>query len=100
MTSPAATTTITYVYPTSGQLPENHLKFYVHFSAPMSRGEAYRRISRRRRTRTASRVLELGEELWDPAMQRFTLLFDPGRVKRRLVPRRWGRARRGTTIRW
>ena len=31
--------------------------------------------------------LELGEELWDPAMRRFTLLCDPGRVKRGLVPR-------------
>ena len=30
----AATTTITYVYPTSGRLPENHLKFYVHFRRP------------------------------------------------------------------
>jgi hypothetical protein len=31
--------------------------------------------------------LELGEELWDPAMRRFTLLCDPGRVKRGLKPR-------------
>jgi hypothetical protein len=29
----------------------------------------------------------LGEELWDPELQRFTLLCDPGRVKRGLVPR-------------
>jgi hypothetical protein len=31
--------------------------------------------------------LELGEELWDPEMKRFTLLFHPGRVKKGLVPR-------------
>lgn len=86
---PAATTTITYVYPTSDQLPENHLKFYIHFSAPMSRGEAYQRVHLLDGEGQELRAvfLELGEELWDPAMQRFTLLFDPGRVKRGLVPR-------------
>ena len=31
--------------------------------------------------------LELGEELWDPQLRRFTLLCDPVRVKRGLVPR-------------
>jgi hypothetical protein len=29
--------------------------------------------------------LELGEELWDPDGRRFTLFFDPGRIKRGLV---------------
>jgi hypothetical protein len=86
---PAATTTITYVYPTSDQLPENHLKFYIHFSAPMSRGEAYEHVHLLDANghELPAVFLELGEELWDPAMQRFTLLFDPGRVKRGLVPR-------------
>src|SRR5690606_23802877 len=31
--------------------------------------------------------LELGEELWDPTGTRFTLFFDPGRIKRGLKPR-------------
>src|SRR5581483_5374373 len=31
--------------------------------------------------------LELGEELWDPKGVRFTLLIDPGRIKRGLKPR-------------
>ena len=31
--------------------------------------------------------LELDEELWSPDGTRFTLLFDPGRVKRGLKPR-------------
>src|SRR5262249_28595825 len=31
--------------------------------------------------------LELGEELWSPDGKRFTLLIDPGRIKRGLKPR-------------
>ncbi|MCL6608417.1 MAG: hypothetical protein K6T74_10025, partial [Geminicoccaceae bacterium] len=76
-------------YPTSDQLPENQLRFYIHFSAPMSRGEAYARI---RLLDSAGKpidaaFLELGEELWDPSGKRFTLLIDPGRIKRGLRPR-------------
>ena len=37
-------TLLTEVYPTSDALPENLLKLYLHFSAPMSRGESYRHI--------------------------------------------------------
>ena len=37
-------TVVEAVYPTAERLPENQLKFYLHFSAPMSRGEAYRRV--------------------------------------------------------
>src|ERR1700674_285034 len=55
----------------------------------MGRGEAYRHIhlldSSGKEIEAA--FLELGEELWDPAMRRFTLLCDPGRVKRGLKPR-------------
>ena len=31
--------------------------------------------------------LELDQELWDPSGTRFTLFFDPGRIKRGLKPR-------------
>jgi hypothetical protein len=84
-----ATTVVERVYPTADELPENLLKFYLHFSAAMSRGEAYRRIhlldSAGREVKLP--FLELDEELWDPGGRRFTLFFDPGRVKRELVPR-------------
>lgn len=78
------------VYPTINELPENQLKFYIHFSAPMSRGQAYDHIRLLDSSGTEVQVpfLELGEELWDPACSRFTLFFDPGRVKRELQPRR------------
>ena len=46
-----ASTIVEHVYPSTDQLPENQLKFYLHFSAPMSRGEAYSRIQFARRER-------------------------------------------------
>jgi hypothetical protein len=84
-----ASTVVEHVYPTIDRLPENQLKFYLHFSAPMSRGEAYRHI---RLLDDAGRpveqaFLELGEELWDPQGRRFTLFIQPGRIKKGLRPR-------------
>jgi hypothetical protein len=80
---------VVQVFPSGPVLPENQLKFYIHFSQPMSRGEAYRRIHL---VDQAGKTipfpfLELAEELWDPDGTRFTLLFDPGRIKRGLKPR-------------
>jgi hypothetical protein len=85
----APSTHVTEIYPKRETLPENLLKFYLHFSAPMSRGAAYANI----RLRDASGkdldlpFLEVAEELWDPAGKRLTLLFDPGRIKTGLKPR-------------
>lgn len=77
------------VYPSSAELPENQLRFYIHFSAPMSRGEAYDHIHLLKKDgRPIDRAfLELGEELWDASGQRLTLLIDPGRIKQGLKPR-------------
>jgi hypothetical protein len=85
----AAPTGVEQVYPTREKLPENLLKFYLHFSAPMSRGEAYRhvRLLDAAGKPVESPFLELGEELWDPQGKRFTLFIDPGRIKRGLKPR-------------
>ncbi len=76
------------VYPSSQTLPENQLRFYLRFSAPMSRGEAYDRIRLldERGVPVELPFLELEQELWDPSGRWLTLLFDPGRVKRGLVP--------------
>ena len=81
-------TTVEHVYPSTDRLPENQLKFYLHFSAPMSRGEAYSRISLldERGVPVDLPFLELDQELWDREGKRLTLLFDPGRIKRDLVP--------------
>jgi hypothetical protein len=82
-------TVVAHIYPSADHLPENQLKFYLHFSAPMSRGEAYRRVHLLDAAgkEVEAPFLELGEELWDPDMRRFTLFCDPGRVKRGLKPR-------------
>jgi hypothetical protein len=86
---PAAkpTAVVDRIYPTSAVLPENQLKFYIHFSAPMARGFAYDQVSLLEESgaRVDNPFLELGEELWDPEGRRFTLFIDPGRIKRGLV---------------
>ena len=77
------------IYPSRDDLPENQLKFYLHFSKPMSRGEAYKRIHLLNDDGKPvfSPFLELDEELWTPDGKRFTLFLHPGRVKRGLKPR-------------
>lgn len=86
---PAAPTVVVHVYPSKDELPENQLKFYLHFSAPMSRGEAYEHIhllgpDGKEDSRA---ILQLPQELWDGEHKRFTLFLDPGRIKRGLKPR-------------
>lgn len=85
----AKPTEITQVYPSGSVLPENQLKFYLHFSAPMSRNEAYQHIELLKADGTPVDLpfLELGEELWDGSGKRLTVLFDPGRIKRGVKPR-------------
>jgi hypothetical protein len=82
-------TRLTHVYPSRDALPENQLKFYLHFSAPMGRGEAYRRVHLldERGKEVERPFLELDQELWDRDGRRFTLFFHPGRIKRGLRPR-------------
>jgi hypothetical protein len=81
-------TALERVDPSPDVLPENLLKLYLHFSAPMSRGEAYRRIHLVDDAGGEVELpfLEIDQELWDRDGKRLTLLFDPGRVKRDLVP--------------
>ena len=82
-------TRLVEVYPTSNRLPENQLKFYLHFSAPMSVGEVYRHVHLidQNGIEVETPFLELGEELWDGDGLRLTLFIDPGRIKRGLKPR-------------
>ncbi len=84
----AATTEVFAVFPSARVLPENLLKFYVHFSAPMNRGRVYDHITLRNSAGNQIELpfLEIGEELWGPGMTRLTLLIDPGRIKRGVLP--------------
>ena len=81
-------TVVSGIYPSADVLPENLLKFYLHFSAPMSRGHIYQHIHLQDDTGKEVELpfLELDQELWDPAMERLTLLLDPGRIKRGVRP--------------
>jgi hypothetical protein len=89
---PASTTRVEHIYPSASVLPANELKLYIYFSAPMSRGEAWKHIHLLYDSGIDSgkpvplAFLELDQELWDPNNQRLTVLFDPGRIKRGLVP--------------
>jgi hypothetical protein len=82
------TTVVTQVYPSADVLPENLLKFYLHFSAPMSRGHIYDYLHLRDDAGKEVEIpfLEIDEELWNPTMTRLTLFIDPGRIKRGVQP--------------
>ncbi len=82
------TTVVTQIYPSADLLPENLLKFYLHFSAPMSRGSIYDYIRLLDEAGKAVELpfLEIDEELWDAKMTRLTLFIDPGRIKRGVKP--------------
>ncbi|HEX5432100.1 MAG TPA: Ig-like domain-containing protein [Bryobacteraceae bacterium] len=74
------------IYPSASVLPSNQLRLYIYFSAPMSRGEAGRRIRMLDQNGRVLRAVFLpGEELWDPQYRRLTMTFDPGRIKRGLT---------------
>ncbi len=77
-------TIIESVYPAADTLPENLLRMYIHFSSPMSAGEAYEHITLldEHGAIVEKPFLIIDQELWDEDRTRFTLLFDPGRIKR------------------
>lgn len=78
------TTNVSEIYPTASVLPANLLKFYIAFSAPMSRGYGYDyvRLYDERGNEVEDPFPAIGVELWDPNQKQFTLLLDPGRIKR------------------
>ena len=82
------TTVVTEIYPTAAVLPENLLKFYLYFSAPMSGGHIYEHIQLTDEHGSPVELpfLEIDEELWNPEMNRLTLFLDPGRIKRGVKP--------------
>ncbi len=75
------------VFPSSDCVPQNLLKMYLRFSAPMNRGEAYHsiRFLDKDGRRVEEAFLEIPQELWDASGCQFTILFDPGRIKRGLA---------------
>ncbi len=82
-----AQTALTAVYPSGPVVPQNLLRLYLQFSAPMAQGrpgslglldEAGKPVD--------TPFLPLGIEFWSPDHTRLTVLIDPGRVKRGILP--------------
>jgi hypothetical protein len=83
-----ALTEVTHIFPSSGLLPENLLRFYVCFSNSMQRGRALDEISLldSEGQPVADALYRPPVELWDRTMRRLTVLLDPGRLKRWVGP--------------
>ncbi len=82
------TTRVTEVTPTAGVLPENQLKLYIHFSAPMAGGDGleFVRLLDEAGEPVVDPFLPLGEAFWNRDRTRYTIFFDPGRVKQGILP--------------
>ena len=76
------------VLPTSEVIPENLLRMYIEFSKPMGRasGLPFVHLLDDRGVEVREPFLPLDVEFWNPEYTRFTLFFDPGRVKRGILP--------------
>lgn len=76
------------ILPASAEIPENLLRFYVRFSAPMSRGDAATQIALVDVDGVPDdfAFLQIGAELWSADMRNLTLIVDPGRLKLGVEP--------------
>ena len=81
-------TRVVAVYPTGPEVPENHLRLYIVFSAPMGLGSGnpHVRLFDERGEPVADAFLPLDVDLWNADRTRYTVLYDPGRVKRGIRP--------------
>lgn len=81
------TTSVSNIYPSGDVWPENTLRFYLEFSAPMSAGRAYDHVHMLDEAgdEIIDPFVRIEPELWSPDQTRLTVLFDPGRVKRGLI---------------
>jgi len=88
-------TVVTRIHPSGPVVPENLLRIYVEFSAPMGRrsGIGHVQLLDDRGAVVEAPFLPLEYEFWSPDRRRFTVFFDPGRVKDGILPNReMGRA--------
>lgn len=84
----APAVSVTAIYPSSSVWPDNILRFYLHFSAPMSGTAAVGHVRLVDDTGQEVRdaLLEVDVDLWNRDYTRRTVFFDPGRVKRGIRP--------------
>ena len=88
--APAAPVHVSGVFPSSNNMPENQLRMYIHFSAPMGRRGGLEHVSLLddRGKRVVDPFLPVEGELWNADRTRYTVFFDPGRQKRGILPNR------------
>jgi hypothetical protein len=84
------TTRVTMVYPSGPILPENTLRLYIEFSAPMGTSGAldHVRLLTARGEEVPNPFLPVQADFWNAEHTRYTLFFDPGRVKQGILPNR------------
>jgi hypothetical protein len=78
------------VYPDAATVPENTLRLYIEFSAPMGNGAAvdFVRLLDEREQEVPFPFLPVEADFWNRDHTRYTLFFDPGRVKQGILPNR------------
>lgn len=76
------------VFPSGDALPENLLRFYIHFSQPMESKDAHRYVHLRDDggNEVSLAFVEIEHGLWNPQQTRLTMLLHPGRIKRGVAP--------------
>ena len=81
-------TVVSHIYPSTDVVPENQLRLYVHFSAPMGLkgGLDYISLVDERGEKVVDPFLPLDTEFWNSDHTRYTVFFDPGRQKRGIMP--------------
>ena len=87
---PTPDTRVAAIYPSGPVVPSNLLRMYVEFSGPMGTrgGQDYISIADGNGGEIPGALLPLDTDLWNSDRTRFTVLFDPGRVKRGILPNR------------
>jgi hypothetical protein len=75
------------IFPSGTEIPENTLRFYIHFSAPMKPGVSgdYIKLLDENGVPDSAAFMKFKQELWSEDRMRLTLLMDPGRIKRGLT---------------
>jgi len=84
----ASSTYVSGIYPDTDAVPENLLRIYIQFSAPMSRGRAreFIELTGSDGEPITGAFVVPEQELWSTRGDRLTLFFDPGRIKRQVGP--------------
>tara|TARA_B110000240_G_scaffold197671_1_gene253780 strand:- start:1817 stop:2860 length:1044 start_codon:yes stop_codon:yes gene_type:complete len=79
--------TVTAIYPTANELPENLLRMYIQFSQPMkTKGNIEKiKLLNEQGIEVKGAIFNNVYELWDDSQTQLTIIFDPSRVKTGLI---------------